>query len=113
MLFEKGMNSGNYHTGNHRADNDDLFQGHSWDNARWTRHAFPPVRDGVDEYMVWVVNGWHSEWGAYAAGSPHPGGFNAAMCDGSVHSISFHIDSEAHYRLGARNDAKPVSPAAW
>jgi prepilin-type N-terminal cleavage/methylation domain-containing protein/prepilin-type processing-associated H-X9-DG protein len=113
MLFEKGMNSGNYHTGNHRADNDDLFQGHSWDNARWTRHAFPPVKDCVDEYMVPVGNEWHSEWGAYAAGSPHPGRFNAAMCDGSVHSVSFQIDAEAHYRLGARNDSKPVSAADW
>lgn len=42
-------------------------------------------------------------------GSAHPGGFHMAMCDGSVHSLSYDIDIEIHRRLGNRLDGEAVS----
>jgi prepilin-type N-terminal cleavage/methylation domain-containing protein/prepilin-type processing-associated H-X9-DG protein len=37
-------------------------------------------------------------------GSAHPGGFNIAMCDGSVQFISYDIEAEVHRRAGHRSD---------
>ena len=37
-------------------------------------------------------------------GSAHPGVFNAAMCDGSVRSVSFDIDARIHFLLAAKAD---------
>ncbi len=41
-------------------------------------------------------------------GSSHTGGFNAAMADGSVRSISYSIEPETFRRLCVRNDGLPV-----
>ena len=45
-----------------------------------------------------------------AFGGPHTGIFNAAMCDGSVRSISFDISARIHFLLACRADRQPVSP---
>jgi len=45
-------------------------------------------------------------------GSAHPGGFHMAMCDGSVHSYGYEIDTEVHRRMGNRMDGDVVSPDA-
>jgi len=42
-------------------------------------------------------------------GSAHPGVFNAAMCDGSVRSVSFDIDARIHFLLAAKADRQVVS----
>ena len=41
-------------------------------------------------------------------GGPHPGVFNAVMCDGSVRSIGFEIDAATHFLLSAREDRQSV-----
>ncbi len=41
-------------------------------------------------------------------GSSHPGGFNAAIADGSVRSISYSINPETFRRLCVRDDGLPV-----
>jgi prepilin-type processing-associated H-X9-DG protein len=41
-------------------------------------------------------------------GSAHPGGFNAALADGSVRNINYEIDRETLRRLGNRRDALVV-----
>ncbi|MEX0669985.1 MAG: DUF1559 domain-containing protein, partial [Pirellulales bacterium] len=45
-----------------------------------------------------------------AFGGPHLGVFNAAMCDGSVQSISFDISAQIHFLLACRADRQSVSP---
>ena len=42
-------------------------------------------------------------------GSAHTGVFNAAMCDGSVRSVSFDIDARIHFLLAAKADRQVVS----
>ncbi len=41
-------------------------------------------------------------------GSSHPGGFNVALADGSIRSISYSIDPETFRRLCVRDDGQPV-----
>ena len=38
-------------------------------------------------------------------GSAHPGGMHMSMCDGSVHTISYSIDTTIYRNLGDRDDA--------
>jgi prepilin-type N-terminal cleavage/methylation domain-containing protein/prepilin-type processing-associated H-X9-DG protein len=42
-------------------------------------------------------------------GSSHPGRFNAAYCDGSVHTISYSINRRVFSYLGAINDGQTIS----
>ena len=45
----------------------------------------------------------------FGFGSAHPGGFNAAFCDGSVKTISYEIEQYVNSRLGSRADGETVS----
>jgi len=50
---------------------------------------------------------------AAGLGGLFPGGFNAAMCDGSVRFISSAIDTETLRRLFNRHDGQPVDPSKF
>lgn len=91
---EKQLMPDHYETGANGADNGSMYQGHDWDNMRWT--AEPPRRDqaGVNEYDSF--------------GSAHAGGVNFVMCDGSVQTINYSINADTHRRLGNRKDGQPV-----
>jgi prepilin-type N-terminal cleavage/methylation domain-containing protein/prepilin-type processing-associated H-X9-DG protein len=58
----------------------------------------PPLSDST----AWL----DTQKGAF--GGPHAGVFNAAFCDGSVRSIDFSIDAQAHFLLSAREDRQAV-----
>jgi prepilin-type N-terminal cleavage/methylation domain-containing protein/prepilin-type processing-associated H-X9-DG protein len=45
-------------------------------------------------------------------GSVHPGGFNAAFCDGSVRQISYGIDGQVYMNLGNRQDGNAIDVSA-
>lgn len=44
-------------------------------------------------------------WRAF--GSAHEAGYNAVLCDGSVHTVSYEVDVRAHRAFGSRVDGDP------
>jgi prepilin-type processing-associated H-X9-DG protein len=89
-----------------QGDNQGAYVGYEWDNERraWNPNigppeTFQPRQDiaGTDEPNV------------YAFGSAHSGAMNMAMCDGSVHSLSYDIDRDVHRYLAVRFDGQPVT----
>jgi prepilin-type N-terminal cleavage/methylation domain-containing protein len=75
-----------------------------WDRDEVCWATVPPAQDR------------HGEDGYYQFGSAHPAAFNAVFCDGSVHIISYTIQSNntppdplgVWQRLSIRNDGQPV-----
>ncbi len=89
-------------------DNQSAFVGFEWDNHRvvWapdqtyadTPEVYQPQQDrpadGTAADRAFV----------HAFGSAHPGGLNMAFCDGSVDTVSYDIDRNAHRSQAVRYD---------
>lgn len=94
LAAEKYVPADNYTTGSYAGDRLCAFVGDSSDTLRGGQRG--PSRDGTlgqDEGVF---------------GGPHGGGFNAAMCDGSVQLFSFDIDPATHFLLSTRSDGQVV-----
>lgn len=81
-----------------RGDNESVFSGYNRDFQRTCLYQPSQDRLGLRDDSSF--------------GSSHPGGFNMAMVDGSVHTISYDVDLRSHQYLGRRNDGEvlPDSP---
>jgi prepilin-type N-terminal cleavage/methylation domain-containing protein/prepilin-type processing-associated H-X9-DG protein len=91
------------------ADNNCLYHGYDWDTLRWGSKKLPPQRDGtVDAKNTDEVKRRYQLFG-----SAHSAGFNVVMCDGSVHTIDYHIDSQVHEYLANRKDGKSFGADKW
>jgi len=110
-LFPDGYEGANATTaaGFTWGDNQSMYMGYDWDNHRvayqprfslYTQEYYQPRQDtpGYENY------------GAF--GSAHSGGLNMAMCDGSVHFISYDINETTHRYLASRLDGNVASPEA-
>ena len=106
LVAEKYLNPELYETGTGCADNNSIFQGNDWDSVRWTpqidarrptlitsesQAERPPRRDTPG------LGNCHQNFG-----SAHTSGFNAVLCDGSVHSLSYDIDLFVWSAAGTR-----------
>ncbi len=79
-------------------DEQGWVDGYNNDTTRWTG-----VAGQVDALTIPL----RDMWGNYdnnQFGSVHPNTFSMAMCDGSVHQISYSVDPNVHRILGNRND---------
>jgi hypothetical protein len=100
-VAEKYLNPDHYYTGRDGGDNQPMLQGYDVDTVRFTNSTWPPKQDraGVDD-----INGF---------GSAHPGGFLAALCDGSVQTVSYSIHMDVYRLLGNRKDGEPIDASAF
>lgn len=94
LVGEKYLNSLNYFNGLDGSDDEPMLSGASAD-----LHAVSSVSPANDRHDLPV---------RYAWGSAHPGIFQIAFADGSVHRIRISIDPEVHRRIGNRRDGKTV-----
>jgi len=97
MVGEKYLDPERYANGTCLGDDESLFNSHNGDLQRSTYPSFGRPQQDRAGYVNYAI-----------FGSVHSGGFNMSLCDGSVRSISYSIDSEIHRRLGHRSDGQPI-----
>ena len=89
----------------HQTDDDGgWIDGWDWDVVRWGYYS--PHADWVDGNPAVSDSGNVPLHGAF--GSSHNNCFNAALCDGSVRTISFNVSLDAFKRLSSRNDGRTL-----
>jgi len=106
MVGEKYRDPARYLTGEGGDDAESMYIGDNEVLSRWSvswgqrfkedATPSPPTRDLLG----------HDVGGAF--GSAHPGGWNCALCDGSVRALSYDIDPKLHVVLSNRKDGKPL-----
>jgi hypothetical protein len=102
LCGERYLNPDYYTTGNLCANDQGWNLGYDFDIMRWT---YPDT----DHKPMQDTPGLNSNGGCDVNfGSAHYAMFNMALCDGSVHAVSYDIDQELHRRLGNRKDGLPV-----
>jgi prepilin-type processing-associated H-X9-DG protein len=100
LVGEKALNPDHYTTGADGGDDQSAYSGYDADVVRFARdvtdNPAPPVADtpGYPSFLNF--------------GSPHPGAFNFAFCDGSVHPISYEIEQTLHENLCNRKDGQVI-----
>jgi prepilin-type N-terminal cleavage/methylation domain-containing protein len=99
MIGEKCMNPLLYESGLSAGDDQCIFTGHDRDNVGYTSSLAEliPRADAED-------NGTGNA--EYRFGSSHVGGFNLALCDGSVQTIGYEIDPDVWFLYGGRDDGR-------
>ena len=109
LIGEKYMWPDHYEDGQDWGDDSSIFKGWDCDIVRWgtagtsatTVVGLGPKQDqpGVMNYEVF--------------GSAHVNTWNAALCDGSVRSVSYSIDLITHQWLCNRKDQKIVDASKF
>ncbi|MFO0790021.1 MAG: DUF1559 domain-containing protein [Pirellulales bacterium] len=74
------------------SDDQSCWAGDDLDTVRVADNTYPPIQDRVR------LQSW------YSFGSAHAGGFQMAMCDASVQTISYDIEPATYEQLGDRRD---------
>jgi prepilin-type N-terminal cleavage/methylation domain-containing protein len=100
LVGEKYVSPEGYYSGTDHGDDWSMYAGYQDDICRtaW----FAPMLDGAAER--WMP-------AECRFGSPHPAGWNAMFCDGSVRMLSFAIDLDVHARLANRRDGEAIDDA--
>jgi prepilin-type N-terminal cleavage/methylation domain-containing protein/prepilin-type processing-associated H-X9-DG protein len=96
LVGERFIDPNHYETGAGNNDDQNAYVGFDQDTLRTTHQNFPPREDRRG------LNSPHSFGGA------HVGGFNMALCDGSVRVVRFTVATTVHALLGGRKDSTPV-----
>jgi prepilin-type N-terminal cleavage/methylation domain-containing protein/prepilin-type processing-associated H-X9-DG protein len=107
LVGEKYRNPDQYDTGLDISDDHPITCADDFDNHAW---AGVPGTDATDDGIRFlaplqdtpgVVEYWRF-------GSAHPGGWNAAFCDGSVRFLSYDITEQVHLNQANRRDGNVV-----
>jgi len=116
MVGEKHVDPLTYYAGHDWGDDWGLFTGQQDDNYRICFKNMlndnDPLRPSITPVHDTSGTGTISRY-SLSFGSAHPAGLNMALCDGSVHFISYSIDGLVHSRLANRHDGHGLNPNDW
>ena len=94
LVGEKSLDAAAYESGSDSGDDQSMYQGFDRDVIRWTNVDLLPREDKPGESKPFVF------------GAAHTGGWNVALVDGSVETVSFDIDPNVHAHRGHRADGE-------
>lgn len=106
---EKYLARENYKSGNDLGDDFSMYAGADFDGLRWTSATATLDHFNIFDSPNLPAQDGQSDFGALRFGSAHPSGWNAVLCDGSVHLMPYDLDGEVHRRLGNRRDHLAVT----
>jgi prepilin-type N-terminal cleavage/methylation domain-containing protein len=113
LFGEKNLQDEYYESGGALNDDQSMYTGWDKDNVRstaisllangtlMTAFSFPPAPDTETPDQDQNRYQW-------AFGGPHPGGWMAVFCDGSVHFLSYDMALLLHNNLGNRQDGNAI-----
>lgn len=102
---EKWILVDDYKTGRWLGDDQSCWVGDDWDTVASTE--FQPRRDFS------LSEAPNENIYKMPFGSSHQGGFQMLLCDGSVQTMNYDVDSDVHRRFGNRRDnemTRPIQP---
>jgi type II secretory pathway pseudopilin PulG len=109
LLGEKNLEADHYEDGIPGNDDQSMYNGYDKDNLRAADIWLPglenvglPIRPPVPD-TPGVLYDW-------SFGGPHPTGWVALFCDGSVQFLTFDMKPELHQQYGTRNDGLVDQP---
>lgn len=106
MIGERYISQTDYETGMNNGDNETWCTGFNNDNYRKTGR----LEENQILELSPAFDGRQVSVGQFERfGSAHPNMWNAAMCDGSVQSISYEVDWHVHRDYGNRMDGNVVA----
>ena len=106
LVGEKFLETGHYDSGYASNDDQNAYVGFDRDNQVSARDT--PLADMSSWRFYHLITGSGEDFG-FHFGSAHPAVFHVAMCDGSVHGVSFDVDLALHRAAGSRDEAETVS----
>lgn len=106
LFGEKNLQIDHYDDGAALNDDQSMYTGWDKDNVRSTAIAIVGTSTVVGYPAVPDTVG--NAYGEWNFGGPHPGGWVAAFCDGSVHYLSYEMPPLIHRDLGNRQDGNTI-----
>ena len=97
LYAEKSVSSQHYTTGKGSGDQTSIYYCDRGDCVRWAKNS--PQQDPT---------GQNDCYSCHDFGSSHPGGWNVALCDGSVRSMRYGIEFRVHTALSSREQGETV-----
>jgi prepilin-type N-terminal cleavage/methylation domain-containing protein len=117
LAGEKNICPDDYFNGWDGGDNEAAFVGDDNDTQRFTGYAtttpnapWPCGPNRLCAPAIPDTPGFVEQW---IFGSAHANGLMMALCDGSVHMISYSIDPEIHRRLSNRKDGLTIDAKSY
>jgi prepilin-type N-terminal cleavage/methylation domain-containing protein len=112
LLGEKNVDPDHYEDGIPGNDDQSMYNGYDKDNLRaadvWvagSENKGQPIRPPVPD-TAGVLYDW-------SFGGPHPTGWVALFCDGSVRFLPFDMAPGLHQNFGTRNDGNVIDSAGF
>jgi hypothetical protein len=106
LYGEKNLDPNLYLTGEAGNDDQSMYNGHDRDNIRSTYVIVHPTTGrALGNPPLPDTPGLDATWNF---GGPHPGGWTAVYCDGSVRYLSYDMEPLMHRWMGNRQDGNPI-----
>jgi prepilin-type N-terminal cleavage/methylation domain-containing protein len=113
LIGEKNLAADHYDDGVPGNDDQSMYNGHDKDNLRSTTVWFPGFENKGAPQCPAVPDTPGKDYCDWNFGGPHPGGWLAVFCDGSVRFLSYDMDPSTHQNFGNRKDGNIINDSGF